>query len=84
MVKAGPIPNALAGFQEPTPYTGLLRLASTQWGGGAQSSLNLICHALLTSLGGLLLSEQKQRKGEWGWVKVKREGKLQLGCKINE
>ena len=60
--------------------------------GGAQSCLNLMCHALYKSTGGLPLSEQRWEEwiGKGADVKCvrvgqkeRRKGKLQSVCKIN-
>lgn len=63
MEEAGPDHNVLAGFQKPILHTELPCSALLNTTGDTQSSLNLICHALFISLGGLPFSEQKQRGG---------------------
>lgn len=62
-MKAGPVCNDLTDFQEPIPHTGLRSPSLIQGARRAQSYLNLISYAaLLTSMGGISLSEQKWRK----------------------
>lgn len=51
----GPVPDAWAGSLEPILYGGIQ-------GGSAWSCLNMICHALLTTLGGLTPSEWRWRR----------------------
>ena len=70
-------PNALADFQEPMSHNGLHLIQ----GEHLYSYLNLICHALLTPMGVLPLSEQQRKSRLW---QGGGDGKLQTGCKINE
>lgn len=79
VVEAGP--NALADFQEPSSHTGL-HCPDLLQGESLYSYLNLICHALLTTLSVVSVSEQQQRSGLWQGIR--RDGKLQTGCKMNE
>lgn len=86
-----PVSNTWVGFWKPIPRTGLPLPALIQRE-ELSPYLNLICHALLTPMEDLPVSEQKQEEriqggqkggGRREWER-RRERKLQYGCKINE
>lgn len=83
--------NALIAFQN--LFLMLVTLYSLNTRIGAQSYFNLTCHALLTHLGVLPLSEQSWRRRGFvrggreevvGREQEERKEKLLLGCKINK